>query len=154
MSISNGRRLYSETILTNIERLTISNIGAGYVNMFLLRVEWVEMRKLSSESTNSDRTLPLDILNKNNMSARFRLEEGVRMFKIFRISVLLRGLVEGTLYLTMAMKKLKTELRRVQWVEEAIFQMGEQYSNITWNESFRKKKLREERFSGTEWAFH
>jgi len=54
MPISGGRRLYSGAILTNIEHLTIPNLSAGYVNMC---VKWVGMRKLSPESSSSDRTL-------------------------------------------------------------------------------------------------
>jgi len=60
--------------------------------------------KVELKKSSSDRTLALDILNKNNMSARFRLEENILIFKVLRMSVLLRYLVEGTLYLTMATK--------------------------------------------------
>ena len=49
----------------------------------------------------------MDILNKNGISVRIRLQEAVSICKIFRISVVFRNLLEGTLYFTIAMKKLK-----------------------------------------------
>ena len=123
MSISGG---YSDSIVTNIKRLTISNLGGGYVIMLLLYVERVKNAKLGLWKQQFRPNSTISYFKKNNMSARFRLQEGEWICNIFRISVVPRNLIEGSLYFTILMKKLT----RVKWVEEPIFEIGEEYSKL------------------------
>lgn len=77
MSIFDGRGLYFDTNLRNIERLTISRLGGSGANKVMLRMGTIGILEFSSESSNLDLMKSLDIWNRNNMSVIFCLIKGV-----------------------------------------------------------------------------